>query len=106
MKEKWNLDIRVGCVAVYTGELENCLSGMEKSSRTMFYRRGKWDEERKVWNVDPQDIAKARLIASAPDLLEALIMARNFISIACGESAPFVKIALERIDAAIAEAEG
>ena len=42
---------------------------------------------------------------AAPDLLEACKVARNMISVACGEEAPFIKIGLTQIDAAISKAE-
>ena len=42
---------------------------------------------------------------AAPDLLEACKVARNMISVACGEESPFIKIGLTQIDAAISKAE-
>lgn len=42
----------------------------------------------------------------APELLAALQMARTVIAMACGERAPFARIALAEIDAAIAQTLG
>jgi hypothetical protein len=67
----WILDIRVGCISVYSGEKENCLSEMPNSSNCLFWKDGKWDDEKKCWETNLQDEANARLIAAAPDLLEA-----------------------------------
>ncbi len=46
------------------------------------------------------------LHAAAPELLEALKLARKVLSVACGEEAPYIRIAFSKIDPAIAKAEG
>jgi len=61
----WNLDIRVGCIAIYSGNEENCLSGMQNSPRTIFYKTGLWDKKNECWNNDPQDEIMARLVFTA-----------------------------------------
>jgi hypothetical protein len=49
--------------------------------------------------------ANARLIAAAPELLDALRTARKVLTVACGTEAPYIRVALSSIDAAIAKAE-
>jgi|KBSSwiStaDraftv2_1062776.scaffolds.fasta_scaffold1138649_1 hypothetical protein len=50
--------------------------------------------------------ANANLIAAAPDLLEALKVARRVLEVACGTKAPYIRAAFDVIDPAIAKAEG
>lgn len=65
---KWTADVRVGCVVVYEGEpTEGCI---ENGRRRLAYFSGIRGKE--GWEVSPQDVIDARLIAAAPELLEAL----------------------------------
>lgn len=77
----WRLDTRVGCLAVYPkGEEHNCLSGA--SDWAIHYASGyKTTDEAgnfTQWNIDPQKVANATLMAAAPDLLEACKLALGF----------------------------
>ena len=102
----WNLDIRVGCIAIYSGPKENCLSHMHNSPRTMFYKSGEWDKEKKCWNTDPQDEANARLIAAAPDYhehaynLAMLVLQSDFYK------NPGIKDAVDNVLAVYSKADG
>jgi hypothetical protein len=64
----WKLDERVGCVAVYAGTARNCLEDPPDSF--IFYRHGLKDAQEK-WYVPEEQLANARVIAAAPELLEA-----------------------------------
>jgi hypothetical protein len=55
---------------------------------------------------DEESKANARLIAAAPDLLEALKTARRVLEVACGTEAPYIREAFKVIDPAIQKAEG
>lgn len=55
--------------------------------------------------IDPSS-ANGRLLAAAPDLLEALIKFREAFVVAAGDKSPFCKFALVPVDAAIAKARG
>ncbi len=48
----------------------------------------------------------ARLITAAPELLDALKVARRVLEVACGTTAPYICEALKITDHAIAKAEG
>lgn len=50
--------------------------------------------------------ADSRLIAAAPELLEALEKLRQAFVIAAGDESPFCKFALDPVDAVIAKARG
>jgi len=66
---------------------------------------GAWgDRELRPFNGD-RWAADARLIAAAPDLYEALVEIRQVVVVACGDSAPYIKVALARLDAALAKAK-
>lgn len=56
--EKWNYDERIACVSVYAGEPRNCLAD---DVGEIYYRD----------HPTAEDLANARLIAAAPDLLAA-----------------------------------
>lgn len=83
----WKLDVRVGCVAVYPDNQDhNCLS--DASEWAIHYKSGYQvkDENGNFvrWEVPEEDIANARLIAAAPDLLAACEMVLTFVeSIDC-----------------------
>jgi hypothetical protein len=62
----WLLDIRIGCIAIYSGAKENCLSGINKIA----YWSGFSDDDGN-WQTNDIDKANATLIAAAPDLYEA-----------------------------------
>lgn len=47
----------------------------------------------------------AQLTTSHYELLEVLKEARSVIAIACGDKAPYARIALNRIDAALGQAQ-
>lgn len=53
-----------------------------------------------------QAIIDTRLIAAAPDLIDALHVARRVLVVACGTEAPYIREALKILDAAVAKAEG
>lgn len=85
-KGKWIADVRVGCVAVYTGEKVNCID--ESQGRRLYYANGYQlkDENGDFvgWEVEPEKVANAHLIAAAPDMYEALnalVRAYNNMSI-------------------------
>ena len=69
----WICDVRNGCIAIYDGEQRNCLATDEP---TVAYWSGQrvTDADTDTWHyeVDPRDVANARLIAAAPELLAAL----------------------------------
>ena len=65
----WKVDIRSGCVAVYPAVQEyKCLSGFENSF--IHFKGGR--RSGMSWEMDGEDLANARLIAAAPDLLKAV----------------------------------
>lgn len=51
-------------------------------------------------------VARARLMAASPDLLKALCLARKVIIVACGKEAPYIRVAIASIDAAIVKGCG
>lgn len=53
-----------------------------------------------------EHVANAHVIAAAPDMLEALRVARRVLEVACGTTAPYIREALKLIDPAIAKATG
>lgn len=65
----WISDIRPGCVAVYPGKPENCLS--EARAWAVHYKGGHWDADG-GWTVDSETVANNQFIAAArqavPDL--------------------------------------
>lgn len=73
---------------------------------------GRWAEVATVsGNYEAEDAANARLIAAAPDLLEALKAAKEVVDVAegmtsCRSDDDFIWSAQKLINAAIAKAEG
>ena len=57
---KLQLDIRVGCVAVYRGNPVNCFSDLPKGKDLLFYGRGKWDGDK--WTVSKIKILMAKIV--------------------------------------------
>ena len=79
-QEKWICDIRVGCVAVYAGEKQNCLSGLSESF--IFYKNGKL--RKNGWTVLKKDVANAKRIVHCvnnfDELLEACKWAKTYLN--------------------------
>jgi len=73
----WILDLRVGCMAVYSGKQENCLSEMASKSNCLFWKNGTWNDDKQMWETDPQDEANARLIAQCPKMYEYIKVKAN-----------------------------
>jgi hypothetical protein len=66
----WKCDERSGCVGVYEKSRDvNCFSGVEES----FVHFKMYDKNENGEWVENGEIANARLIAAAPEMLEALI---------------------------------
>ena len=69
----WIADARVGCVAIYpvstSKEQSHCLD--EANTWAIHFKQGKYLPEN-GWGLDSETVANAQLIASAPELLEAL----------------------------------
>jgi hypothetical protein len=100
----WTADIRVGCAVVYQGEGSGgCIDNGRKRLAYFAGCRIEVDGKFDHWDVSPEDIANAHLIAAAPELLEALNDLVDCISETRRTSA---HDALERAFAAIAKAEG
>jgi len=62
-REPWVADVRSGCVAVYLGPKENCLDGMSRDPRCVFFRSGEYKDEG-YWNLDVQYIIEAEALAA------------------------------------------
>lgn len=80
-KGKWEVDERVGCVAVYVGEKTTCLA--RKNDSFIHYADGEKMIDKQgfyEWNVSREKLANANLIASAPDLYEALNLLKDAIN--------------------------
>ena len=73
-KGEWKVDKRIGCIAVYTQEQYDkancspCIGSADKYA--IHFKHGFCGKD--GWEIDPEDVANAQLIASAPDLYEAL----------------------------------
>lgn len=59
---KLNLDVRIGCVAVYYGEKINCFSDLPDRPDLMFYASGKWDDKKNGWVLSWRKILSAKLV--------------------------------------------
>jgi hypothetical protein len=103
----WIADIRVGLVSVHVRNPEkyNCLSGL--ANECIFYKNGyqvlKDNGDFDHWEVKPEDVANAHLIAAAPDMYETLKQAREHLLMA--EIKPD-SYAIRNIDKVLAKAEG
>jgi len=65
----WTADIRIGCTAVYQGEIKSgCIQNERK--RLAFFNGYK--NEKGEWEILEEDKADAILIAAAPELLASL----------------------------------
>lgn len=75
---EWRADVRVGTVQVYAGPQRECL---DTGERVIVSKSGTRVDGR--WELDPQDIADARLIASwinaADDLLAVADLAQGVV---------------------------
>jgi len=75
-KGEWIADIRVGVVAVHIKDDEkfHCLSGLR--DQCIYWANGYRVEKKNGdfdrWEVTPESVANASLIAAAPDMYEAL----------------------------------
>lgn len=72
----WLCDERVGCVAVYPGDRENCLVSADRWA--IHYRDGDHAEpndEGRVWEMPPQKVRDAQFIAAARTLVPELAAA-------------------------------
>jgi hypothetical protein len=77
----WRADIRTGCYAVYPGEHQNCLDGC--GAWAVADQGGRGEESNGPGSyrlITDEQRANARLIAAAPDLLEALKFAEAILS--------------------------
>jgi hypothetical protein len=104
----WEADIRVGIATVHAKDkiMFNCLDGMR--DQCIYWANGyevlKPNNDFDHWEVSPEKIANAHLIAAAPDMYQALKAAR--ISMLGDEDYQKFKPVLETIDKALAKAEG
>ena len=76
-KGKWEVDIRTGCFAIYTGEHINCLAGVEKSAIVYQNGRGKLSRKYDGYKLlTKEQIANAHRIVHCvnvhDEMLEAL----------------------------------
>lgn len=99
----WKVDERTGITVVYNGERNTCLMGGEDNIICTFHgKQVKRDDGALVWQMDERDVANARLMAAAPDLLEACIEVENFARYADD----FDSGLYDEVIAAIAKARG
>ena len=77
IKGPWQYDERTGMVAVYAGERLNCLDGI--GSHAIYSRSWTWNEGTGHYNQKDEDKEIGRLVAAAPELLNALCVARDII---------------------------
>jgi len=113
-KGEWKVDIRVGIACVYADNEEDwrCLDGLR--DRCIYWAHGEWvlnndDEPFSHWEVNPEYIANAHLIAAAPAMHEALTMAKEVMEISEVSYAMKGQVGTEpyqAIVAALAKAEG
>ena len=54
------LDIRVGCVAVYRGKPVNCFASLPEGKDLLFYADGKWKNGR--WVLPKYKIVVAKIV--------------------------------------------
>lgn len=80
-----------------TGEIDDCYLYVEPGIAVI---------ERRVKGRDQHDIANARLISAAPDLLEALEMTVKAMRSCLPDFNPYDQAAYDKANAAIAKAKG
>lgn len=104
----WRYDERTGMVAVYSGEELNCLD--LPSDSFIYVRHWERKAEGLGFEVIEEDCAIGRLVAAAPELLEALkdVQAMRRAALQADERGDKLTPGdvFKRVDAAIALAEG
>ena len=108
-KGEWVADIRVGVVAVHLKDNEkfNCLDGMRK--QCIYWASGKYVDDEVGdghWTVTDEDKANAQLIASAPDMYEALKELTKYTEGSIMRTIPEQKAIVIKAYKALAKAEG
>lgn len=81
-KGEWISDIRTGCCAVYPKHRENDTNGSHfDDDRNIFYTTKSAKYNGNNWEISEEQIANAKLIAAAPELLEACLKAINIVKL-------------------------
>ena len=70
--EDLQLDIRNGCVAVYTGEKVNCIDELT-DDRIVFYKQG-YVDEKGVWQNKDEDLHTAKLLYEVNRFIRVLFV--------------------------------
>lgn len=103
-KGEWIADIRVGMVAVHIEDKEkfNCLDGMR--DECLYYAHG-YRDHTGTWQVSPETVANANLIAASPDMYEALKLFDDYLTAAYPSNMK-LRQAAAAMEKALAKAEG
>ena len=83
----WTADLRSGCCAVYPENRKDETAGCHFSDDRNIYFSSKgaeYDIEKRFWKMDEEDQANARLIAAAPEMLDALVNEYRMICVNSG----------------------